>query len=47
MEHYFCFNLASSLFLVSLKGPFAGYRSVLRTLISAFIASYELNSQVL
>lgn len=30
-----------------LKGCFAGHRSVLRTFISAFIASYEINSQVL
>lgn len=29
-----------------LKGPVAGYRSVLRTFISAFIASYEISLQV-
>ena len=29
-----------------LKGPVAGYRSILRTFISAFIASYEINIQV-
>ncbi|XP_062096250.1 uncharacterized protein LOC133802197 [Humulus lupulus] len=28
-------------------GPVAGYRSVLRTFISAFIASYEINIQVI
>lgn len=29
------------------QGPVSGYLSVLRTLLSAFIASYELNQQVL
>lgn len=32
---------------VLLKGPVAGYRSILRTFISAFIASYEINIQVI
>ena len=30
----------------SIQGPVSGYRSVLRTFISAFIASYEINLQV-
>lgn len=30
-----------------LQGPISGYLSVLRTVISAFIASYELNDQVI
>ncbi|RDY02949.1 hypothetical protein CR513_13529, partial [Mucuna pruriens] len=30
----------------SVQGPVSGYRSVLRTFISAFIASYEINLQV-
>ncbi|KAK1560227.1 hypothetical protein Q3G72_023761 [Acer saccharum] len=28
------------------RGPVAGYRSVLRTFISAFIAAYEINLQL-
>ncbi|XP_030450648.2 uncharacterized protein LOC115672831 isoform X2 [Syzygium oleosum] len=32
--------------LKNFDGPVAGYRSVLRTFISAFIASYEINNQL-
>ncbi|KAJ0076746.1 hypothetical protein Patl1_36101 [Pistacia atlantica] len=41
---YFLEILQSDLFEES-DGPVAGYRSVLRTFISAFIASYEINLQ--
>lgn len=32
--------------LINSDGPIAGYRSVLRTFVSAFIASYEINLQL-
>ncbi|RWV95867.1 hypothetical protein GW17_00041464, partial [Ensete ventricosum] len=32
--------------LFSMQGPVSGYLSVMRTFLSAFIASYELSHQV-
>ncbi|XP_021609697.1 uncharacterized protein LOC110613074 isoform X3 [Manihot esculenta] len=43
--NYFVEILDSSLLKES-DGPIAGYRSVLRTFVSAFIASYEINLQL-
>lgn len=44
--YWFCKRSDFSFFLCLTQGPVAGYRSVLRTFISAFIASYEINLQV-
>ncbi|KAG6410877.1 hypothetical protein SASPL_128950 [Salvia splendens] len=38
-------DVSNFLGYLSMTGPLAGYRSVLRTFVSAFIASYEINIQ--
>lgn len=42
-DFYVCFH-----FIINFsQGPSAGFRSVLRTFVSAFVASYEINLQVI
>lgn len=41
MSFHLCFDI-----YYYFQGPIVGLRSVLRTFISAFIASYEINIQV-
>ncbi|KAE9620270.1 hypothetical protein Lalb_Chr01g0001341 [Lupinus albus] len=42
----YCLEILQCDILKEYDGPLSGYRSVLRTLMSAFIASYEINLQV-
>ncbi|OIV99597.1 hypothetical protein TanjilG_17407 [Lupinus angustifolius] len=42
----YCLEILQCDILKEYDGPLSGYRSVLRTLMSAFIASYEVNLQV-
>ncbi|KAJ7978575.1 Nucleoporin like [Quillaja saponaria] len=42
----YCRDILKCDILKESDGPVAGYRSVLRTLVSAFIASYEINFQL-
>ncbi|GMY05519.1 nucleoporin like [Fagus crenata] len=43
---YYFLEIVQSDILKESDGPVAGYRSVLRTFVSAFIASYEINLQM-